>query len=372
MTSCLLESQFAPILAPLLGREEMGDSAISVRDVVLQILHSAQDFVPSQAGSVMLSSPDGTGELVFVASFGTGSEQLVGQRLAPDTGIAGRVFRTGEPELTNTPSVQPTFYREIDTLTKNETSSLLVVPVKALGQTTGVLSLVNARRGHFSSKDLDLLTIFSSYLNHSLSLLIEAHRQRKKAMLDHLTGLYNDRFLNGYLQETLETALEGGHDVGLIFLDLDHFKDVVDAHGHLVGSQALREIGHLIAGIVKEFQGIGARYGGDEYVVVLPGGDRTTLLHLSEQLRSTIEAAELTCEGESHQQPITIKAIITASVGAISLHHLNSPSSEVTELRHLLIREADRAMYVAKALGKNRIHWATDPVDNLPALVPRR
>jgi diguanylate cyclase (GGDEF)-like protein len=139
-----------------------------------------------------------------------------------------------------------------------------------------------------------------------------------------------------------------------------------------VGSQALREIGRLVGRVVEDYVGVAARYGGDEYVVVMPGGDHDELKDLAERLRQTIEAAEIVCEGEPGQEPIVLVRAVTASIGAASLQHLNRPGRDPIEARQALIREADKAMYVAKALGKNRVHWAPDQVGELPPLQPRR
>lgn len=372
MTACLSNGEFARLVDPMIARMTELDVEVSVREVVLQILRCAQSFVPCEAGSVMLSHPSQEGALVFVASFGAGADQLIGTVLPADRGIAGRVFRTGQPALTNTPSGESTFYGEIDKLTDYQTASLLVVPVNAFDRPFGVLSLLNSARGEFLESDLALLTVFGDYLTHSLQLLVEARRERQAALIDHLTGLFNDRFLYRYLQETIETALEGGQDVGLIFMDLDHFKAVVDTHGHLVGSQALREVGHLIGQAVKGVAGVAARYGGDEYVIVLPGGRQDEVKDLAETLRGVIEKAVLTCEGEPGGEPIVLKGAVTASIGAASLHHLKKSCRDAAAVRQLLIREADKAMYVAKAKGKNCVHWAPDDVGELPPLKPRR
>lgn len=372
MTSCLSDQDFGRLVDPIVTGLADNEAEVSVREVILQILRCAQSFVPCEAGSVMLRHPSQEGALVFVGSFGAGAEQLPGTVLPPDTGIAGRVYRTGEPALTNTPSGETTFYKEIDKLTSNQTASLLCVPVKAFGRTVGVLNLLNSARGEFFESDLALLNVFSDYLTHSFHLLIEARRERQAALIDHLTGLFNDRFLYRYLQETIETALGTNQNVGLIFLDLDRFKAVVDTHGHLVGSQALREVGHLIGGLVEEFAGVAARYGGDEYVVVLPGGRDEELRQLAENIRAAVEVAELVCEGEPGQAPIVLKQAVTASVGAASLRHLDCLDEDAATMRQRLIREADKAMYVAKAKGKNCVHWAPEEVDNLPPITSRR
>ena len=373
MTECLSDQDFARLVDPIINGLSDIETEVSVREVILQILRCAQSFVPCEAGSVMLRHPSQDGALVFVGSFGAGADQLPGKVLHPDTGIAGRVYRSGEPALTNTPLGDTTFYQEIDKLTANRTASLLCVPVKAFGRPVGVLNLLNSARGEFFESDLALLNVFSDYLTHSLHLLIEARRERQAALIDHLTGLFNDRFLYRYLQETIETALEDDkQDVGLIFMDLDRFKAVVDTHGHLVGSQALREVGHMIGKIVEEFAGVAARYGGDEYVVVLPGGRVDDLKRLAENIRVAIENSELVCEGEPGKDPIVLRQAVTASIGAASLRHLDCIKEDAATVRQRLIREADKAMYVAKAKGKNCVHWAPEEVADLPPIPTRR
>ena len=372
MTECLSNREFTRLVDPIVNQLAESEAEVSVREVILQILRCAQSFVPCEAGSVMLRHPNQDGSLVFVGSFGAGADRLPGTVLPADTGIAGRVYRTGEPSLTNTPAGDTKFYNEIDKLTANQTASLLCVPVRAFGRTVGVLNLLNSARGEFFESDLALMNVFSDYLTHSFHLLIEARRERQAALIDHLTGLFNDRFLYQFLQETIETALDAQQNVGLIFMDLDRFKAVVDTHGHLVGSQALREVGHMIGSLVEEFSGVAARYGGDEYVVVLPGGKDDDLRRLAENIRHAIEVSELVCEGEPGQEPIVLKQAVTASIGAASLRHLDCINEDAVTIRQRLIREADKAMYVAKAKGKNCVHWAPEEVPDLPPIPTRR
>ncbi len=362
MTACLSSQEFARLIDPLINDLSESEREVSIRDVILQILRCVQSFVPSEAGSVMLAHPDQAGALVFVASFGAGSELLPGTVLPPGTGISGQVYLSGKPAMTNSPAVETTFYEEIDKLTEHHTNSLLCVPVEVFGRPVGVLSLLNATSGKFTESDLNLMSVFGDYLTHSVQLLIEVRRERKAALIDHLTGLHNDRFLYLFLQETIEVALAEKHDVGLVFLDLDHFKAVVDTHGHLVGSQALREVGLLIGVAVEEFSGVAARYGGDEYVVVLPKGTEDQIRQLAEKLRVVIQHAVLRCESEPGRSPIVLQGSITASVGAAALNKLQVKNKDSKDLRLILIREADRAMYVAKAKGKNCVHWAPDDV----------
>jgi diguanylate cyclase (GGDEF)-like protein len=358
MTSCLTTAELQKLIRPMAEQLSRTDSVLSIRKVVTEILACAQSFVPCEAGSLMMSHPEEEGALVFVASFGAGSERLPGTVLPPGTGIAGKVYLSGEPILTNKPTHENHFYEEIDRLTDHETQSLLCVPLRAFGQSVGVLSLLNRVGNGFQGPDLDLLRIFCQHLTQSIQLMMEAKRQKEETLKDHLTGLFNDRYLYGYLSEVIGEALQNGSDVGLIFLDLDHFKSVVDTHGHLVGSQALRECGHLIGRVAKGFGGVSARYGGDEYVVVVADAQQDQMEQLAEAIRATIETSTLRCEGEGDSHDlVTLDRLITASVGVVCLGQLDVEGKSVEAIRKRMIRVADMAMYQAKALGKNRVHW---------------
>lgn len=305
----------------------------------------------------MLSHPEQVDALMFVASFGIGAEKLPGTVLPPGKGIAGQVYSSGKAVLTNAPSKVNHFYSEIDKLTSHQTSSLLCVPLRAFGESVGVLSLLNCKGGDFEERDLTLLTIFCSHLTQSIQLMVEAKKQRETALRDHLTGLFNDRYMYGYLVMAIQISQKTGEDLGLVFLDLDHFKSVVDSQGHLVGSQALREIASLIREVSDHYQGVPARYGGDEYVVVVPGASRETMSDLAEALRAKIESAVLLCEGDDGSSPVSVGGEITASVGVVCLSQLDTAGKTPEAIRQLMLRVADEAMYEAKDLGKNRVHW---------------
>lgn len=360
MEACLTADELQDLIRPLACRFSNPDGDLSLHDVVTEILNGAQSFVPSEAGSLLMSHPTEDGALVFVASFGEGSDKLPGTVLPAGRGISGQVYHSGEPFMTNSPEEVSHHYRGIDKLTHLQTKSLLSVPLMAYGESVGVLNLLNRCGGKFQQQDLDLLKIFSRYLTQSIQIVFEAKRQKENALRDHLSGLYNDRFLYSCLVNTLATAKAENRDVGLIFLDLDHFKAVVDTHGHLVGSQALRECGHLIGKVADSFDGIPARYGGDEYVVVVPRASKEKMDQLSEALRHELEHAVLVCEDEG-KKPVILDRRVTASVGVVCLSQLKWDDEPVTQIRQHMIRMADVAMYEAKARGKNCVQWH-DPV----------
>src|SRR4029079_18240429 len=181
------------------------------------------------------------------------------------------------------------FYRGMDEQTRYQTESLIAVPIRIEQEVCGVLELINRTDApSYSQQDRNLLEIFAGYISISIQNVLDGRQAQEIAKRDNLTGLYNDRYLHIALSETIQRCKTEGRDLALLFLDLDYFKHVNDTHGHLAGSQVLREVGHLLRRRVKNIGGIPARYGGDEFVLLLPGADLETAIDVAEEIRADI------------------------------------------------------------------------------------
>ena len=158
------------------------------------------------------------------------------------------------------------------------------------------------------------------------------------ALIDPLTGLYNQRHLLGHLRG----LLSGPHaqDLALLMLDVDHFKAVNDDYGHPAGDQALRGVAEALRHNTRAFDSV-ARYGGEEFVVVMPGANQAEALDAAERLRKAIEALSF--------EPVPGRRCrLTISVGVACAH----PSALSPEG---LLRASDQALYEAKRGGRNRV-----------------
>jgi diguanylate cyclase (GGDEF)-like protein/PAS domain S-box-containing protein len=172
---------------------------------------------------------------------------------------------------------------------------------------------------------------------HEVNVLQE--RLREESIHDGLTGLYNRRYLDETLQRELISAEREGHPVSVIMGDLDHFKAVNDRYGHLAGDEVLRVFGALMKSNARGSD-IYCRYGGEEFVLVLPGMARDKAAERAEQLRSAMAAAPVLYG--------TTPIIVTASFGVATFPRDGSTGDD-------LIAAADRALYAAKAAGRNRV-----------------
>jgi diguanylate cyclase (GGDEF)-like protein len=333
-------------------------------DLVLrQILQKAYEFVPSESGSILLDDPfrkvasRKDNELVFIATFGESSRDLVGHRLSAQHGIVGRVYETGTPYLSEDVGKDQYFYGSIDQEIGHKTHSVVAVPIYIGKHVCGVLELINRLEGKsFTRRDMTLLEIFAGYTSFTLQNALDAKRAHELAKKDDLTGLCNDRWFHVRLSESLNEAKKSGKESALLFMDLDHFKFVNDCHGHLAGSQVLREVGFILKRIVTRADATVARYGGDEFVILLPDTTIDQALAICEEIRRTIENTTfLDRDWGFSMPPLHLKGVLSASIGVA--RHIPDPQSTLSSdmERSEMLRRADVAMYHAKGLGKNQV-----------------
>ncbi len=338
---------------------------LSLAENLMEVLRRANSFVPSAAGSILLDNPAEKqperrrNTLTFIAAFGEKSECLLGGTIPADQGIAGRVYLTGETYFTSDAPADRFFYGEVDQRTSYQTQSLIAIPIRIEQDVCGVLELINRRNAQgYSREDRNLLEIFAGYISISIQNVLDARQAQEIAKRDNLTGLYNDRYLHVALAAAIRRCREEDQDLALLFLDLDYFKRVNDTHGHLAGSQVLREVGHILRRMVTGASGIPARYGGDEFVLLLPCCDLEQAIDLAEEIRSKmVETTFSTQPGEIQPEPLNLKGV-TCSIGIATLKRHLTEELSLTESKSTLLRLADAAMYVAKETGRNRTAMA--------------
>ena len=284
----------------------------------------------------------------------------MGTHLPDDVGIAGATYQSGMPYLSKDVSRDGKFYDEIDKRTEYESKSILAMPIKIDDSVVGVIELINRReKVNYDDRDLSILEIFASYTSTLMKNALDARRFEDLSKRDNLTGLYNDRYFYERLDLETQKAIDGGSDLSLIFFDLDHFKEVNDTHGHLVGSQVLKEIAIIVEEVFHDSGAASARYGGDEFVILLPGCSLEESNDYGETLREAIERNIFVKEGTSPGEPsLNIEGVITCSVGIASLGM--EDAKDLNKMKAALIRAADTAMYRAKDLGKNRVSLDKD------------
>lgn len=325
-----------------------------------QILSKAAELVPSEAGAILLDDPlskrnDPTqNRLHFVSGFGPAAAHLMGAAISPSEGVAGRVYTTGAPYLSTDTGDDATFAPGIDAATGYHTRSIIAAPILIGGAVCGTIELLNRADGEpYDPHDLLLLQVFASYTASSIQNALDARVARALAQVDDLTGLCNDRYLHVRLGEELDRIRGEDRYCALLFMDLDHFKPVNDTFGHLVGSQVLREVGFVLRRIVSLDKAVIARYGGDEFTVVLPGRSAAEAAPVAEAIRRAVEDAAYLERPRGPDLPaLGIRDVVTVSIGVADVHGLDLIEGADAGS---LIRRADAAMYRAKDAGKNNV-----------------
>jgi diguanylate cyclase (GGDEF)-like protein len=340
-------------------------SEMSLAENLGEILRKANEFVPSSAGSILLDNPTRKlpdrrlNELYFIAAFGYNSEGLLGRTLPSDSGIAGHVYTSGRAYFSADVASDRHFYSGVDELLQYRTQSLVAIPIHIEKEVCGVLELVNRQGAEdYSARDLDLLEIFASYISVSIQNVLDARHAQEIAKRDNLTGLYNDRYLHMGLSRSIAECRQSGRDLAVLFLDLDFFKRVNDTHGHLAGSQVLREVGRELPEAVSYPEALIARYGGDEFVLAIPDLGLDEAVLLAESIRQRI-GARVYCDrpGEIHPEPLHLRGL-TCSIGVATLHQHIDAAQPLKDAKSSLLRHADTAMYIAKETGRDRTQVA--------------
>jgi diguanylate cyclase (GGDEF)-like protein len=232
----------------------------------------------------------------------------------------------------------------LGTLKKKERDRYVVaVPLVCGERILGVLEGIRTRKS-FKKLEVDLLDALSLPIASALANAVRISEAERLSQTDDLTKLHNARYLRQFLLNEIRRARRYGSSVSALFLDLDDFKRVNDAHGHLAGSHVLMEMAAVILSSIRDTDAV-ARYGGDEFVIVLPDTAVELACTVAERIREKI-GRHYFSGGRN------LKLSLTASFGVAAFPaHASSPQQ--------LIACADTAMYEAKAANKNCIRFST-------------
>ncbi len=218
--------------------------------------------------------------------------------------------------------------------------SLMIVPMTSHGQINGVLLAEASTVEFFKARDLQMLSAVARSAGLALENA-ELHRKTEElTIVDELTGIYNYRYFVQKLQEEKRRALRYDLPLSLILVDIDWFKKLNDSYGHEIGNEVLKQLANVIRRCIRDVD-IFSRYGGEEFVIILPQTPRGEASHIGERIRSQVEQ-EIISTGNGS------KVKITVSVGVSSFPE-NGKSHEE------LVSVADQALYRAKGDGRNLV-----------------
>ena len=334
------------------GLARLGETLTSTHDldrILAVVLETALATSAAQAGAVLLVDPSGETAALAV---GRGLEDRMtgpGLRVRLGEGVLGRVAQDGVALHGETADLRPAPHEP-------SADSVVAVPLRGRDAVLGVLALYDPRSDGAGSED-DLTTLRT--LAGQAAVAVEnvlLHRDvSRMAVTDGLTGLANYRSFTQTIAREMERATRFGRPVGLLLLDIDHFKLVNDTHGHPRGDAVLIELAARVRDQVRDVDTV-ARYGGEELVVVLPETDLAGAEQAAERIRVAVRERPF---GGPSQVPLDV----TVSLG-VAVHPLHGATATA------LLRAADEALYEAKRAGRDRWRSAAHEAGGSMASAP--
>ncbi len=327
--------QLAKLPAVLFEIGKLVGSDLDPGILLSRIAELVCQMVNAKACSVMLLDANRK-RLLAKAAYGLRTERMHTLSFAIGEGVAGWVMEHGEPALINDVTKDPRYI----TLSANQTPimSMLCVPLLARGERVGVVTATSEAAYAFHPDDLELVRFIST----TIALDIENVRLHRVAVTDPLTGAYNREFLQQRLPAEIEAAIDRDSALSVALVDVDHFKTVNDQHGHGVGDVVLAEVARRLRGAIRGGD-ILVRYGGEEFLTVLPKADAGRAWEVGERMRQRV------CE-RAFDVGDGVALLLRISVGIAQWR--------MGETMPDLIDRADVAMYGAKQRGRNRVEVA--------------
>jgi len=290
------------------------------------------NLYPETSGGIFLKNEN---DLRMEKVFSWGDSECIEISCIPDTEFCPAVKR-GRPVDTSK--------SDSEKLSENCTGRSYCVPLLDAVGVFGILK-IESREINGSRHQRGLGFISAEFIALAISNLRLKKRLREMTLIDPLTGLNNRRYLDDALKSEIEKVKRSGSNLGVIMIDLDHFKELNDSRGHDAGDKVLKEVSRTLKKGVRKSDVV-CRFGGEEFIILICGGEYREFLNRTESLREAISSLSVVHKGNQID-------FVTASFGVASLpeHGVDAES---------ILKAADKALYTAKSSGRNKIVGASE------------
>lgn len=326
------------VLSSLLQISSLISQGANLEDILNITVEKSRLLANSEAAFLIFREESAENFYIKIAD-AENSRQLLQIRLTGAHAVFGKLINTNSPLLVDkknplSPETEASFRQEFNM------RNILALPVYLRGKVTGILAIGNAKENFaYAKDDLELLDIFAKQIAIAIENDTLLHRIEKLEIKDTLTGLYNELFIRSRLQEEIRRAMTYQRPCSFVILNVDNFEKYHRGFGLLRAESALKKISSVIRDSVSEIDRV-ARFGDNEFAVVLPEKNKRHALEVSEEIRKRIEF--------SFSEEYDTNFRLTVS-GGVSENPLDGIEAEE------LVTKAKAALNIAKTQGKNRI-----------------
>ncbi len=308
-------------------------TASTLKETLSEVMKQIGEVFAPAYWSLLLRIPS-TGELRFAIVIGSGVEELEGRILPKGHGVAGWIAENGEALIIEDVSKDKRFDSSMDELTQFETKSIIGVPLKSGSKVFGVIELINKLDGMpFDMFELSILRTIADFAAIAIEKAYYVRALKRIASIDALTGLYNRRAFQQFLDREIERSKRSGENLAIMMIDVDGFKGINDTYGHVAGDEVLKDVGSILQQGLRKTDVV-CRYGGDEFIVIMPGISEEGAQHAKGRIRRRLD---------KHNEKSAIS--IGLSIGI----HVGSGTDSDTILKFV-----DKDLYGDKALSVER------------------
>ena len=339
----LLNANSRTVIAYTLAGDESLERALN------QVLRSLNELLGSDLAMILLR-PQAQMPQGFVFSTGQSGPQPSSSDLAASSGILGSLIR--EPRFLVRTHLSPEERSDVEE--QIGLKDCLAEPMRSGDDTLGLLVVGNKRKPYIEG-DYAICRTVANQVVAAIEKSTRLADSKLQATTDEMTGLYNYRFLVGFLDHQVNLAERSGSPLSVLMLDLDHFKVINDSHGHLAGDRLLRQFAELMVETIRKSD-LAVRYGGEEFVVVMANTARDDAEVVADKIRAAVEEMVVRLDDGTEMR-------ITVSLGGVTFPVGSKGARNLLDL-------ADRALYAAKRNGRNRVEFldltapAGEPIAN--------
>ena len=331
------QRQFAEAMA---DTASIINSSLDLDEVLNRILDNVDKVVPHDTANIALVDEQDVARFVKVKGYEkfTSRELVLSvERRVEDLPNLNKMAESGKPALIADTQTDPNWVKDVPA--SGWIRSYIGAPIKRKEKLLGFINLEAATPDFFKAKYLGRLQALADQAAIAIENAQLFEEMEKLAITDSLTGLYNRRYFFAFAENEIERSKRYNKHLSIIMMDIDHFKKINDGFGHQVGDQVLKEIADICLAILRKVD-VMCRYGGEEFVVLLPETEVADAAHAAERMCTAISSLRLKTEKGD--------VSVSVSIGVAEMEKSRSSFEK-------LLAAADSALYSAKETGRNRV-----------------